>query len=326
MKRKCLALLACLFSLSAPSFAQQPIKLALGHGAAPDTPRHEACLRFAEIIKQKTGGRYEVHVAPSFQLGNNAAMLTSLRAGTMALSANGQGPTAVIIPEFSAIGLPFLFSSSEKAWKLIDGPIGKELAEKTAAKGIVMLGFWDNGIRHMTNSKHPIRTPADVKGLKFRISGDPMVLSIVQALGASGQDIKFSEIYAALKQGEVDGQENPLSNIASAKFYEVQPYLSLTGHTYSVMPFMMSKRYWDRMSSSDQKIFQEAANEITQMQRKLSKDADDKLLAELKAKGMKVDTIDRAQFMTATKPVYDQWLASPIGDFVKRVIEASKQQ
>ena len=325
MKRKCLALFICLATLAGTCFAQQPVKLNFGHGATPNTPRHEAALRFAELIKQKTGGRYEVNVAHSSQLGNDGAMLTALRAGTMGFSANGQGPTSVLVPEYSALGLPFLFATNEKAWKLLDGPIGKELAERTAAKGMIVLGYWDNGIRHITNSKRPIRTPADMKGLRFRTPADPMTTSIMQALGASAQELKFSEVYAALKQGEVDGQENPLSNVASAKLYEVQKYLSLSGHMYALTPFMMSKRYWDRLNAADQKLFQEAANEATQFQRKLSKEADDKLQAELKAKGMQIDTVDRAQFIAAMKPVYDSWLNGPTADFVKRVIEASKQ-
>lgn len=203
MKRKCLALLACLFSLSAPIRPATDQTRAGTRRAAPDTPRHEACLRFAEIIKQKTGGRYEVKrcaLVPARQQRRDAHLPACRNDGAFR---QWPRPHCSDHPRVFQRSGSFLFSSSEKAWKLIDGPIGKELAEKTAAKGIVMLGFWDNGIRHMTNSKHPIRTPADVKGLKFRISGDPMVLSIVQALGAGSQDIKFSEIYAALKQGEV---------------------------------------------------------------------------------------------------------------------------
>ena len=226
-----------------------------------------------------------MQVAHSAQLGDDAAMVTALRSGTLDMSANSQGAMANVVPEYAALGLPFLFSDIQKAWQLLDGPIGEDLAKRTAAKGMVVLGYWDNGIRHITNSKRPIKAPADVKGLKIRTPPDTMTVDIMQALGADTQQIKFAELYVALQQGVVDGQENPLANVASAKLYEVQKYLSLTGHKYEANPFVMSKRSWERLSPADQKVFTEAAAEATQLQRKLSKEADDKLAAELKAQG-----------------------------------------
>ena len=279
---------------------------------------------FAERVKEKTGGRYDVFVAHSAMLGDDAAMITALRSGSLDMSANSQGAISAAVPEYAALGLPFLFPAIEKAWTLLDGPVGKELAEKSAAKGMVVLGYWDNGIRQITNSKRPIKVPADVKGLKVRTPPDPVTVDIMQALGADAQQIKFAELYVALQQGVVDGQENPLTNIVSSKLYEVQKYLSLSGHKYEVTPFLIGKRAWERLPAADQKIFQDAAAEATQLQRKLSKEADDKLLVELKAKGVQVDSVDRAQFVAATKPVYDKWTTGPIGDFAKRVVEAAK--
>ncbi|HUD35070.1 MAG TPA: TRAP transporter substrate-binding protein DctP, partial [Variovorax sp.] len=138
------------------------------------------------------------------------------------------------------------------------------------------------------------------------------------------QQIKFSELYVALQQGVVDGQENPLTNIVSAKLYEVQKYLSLTGHKYETNPFLMSKRAWDRLSEADRKAFQEAATEATALQRQLSREADEKLAAELKAKGIQIETVDRQAFVAATRPVYDKWAAGATGDFVKRVVQQAK--
>jgi tripartite ATP-independent transporter DctP family solute receptor len=307
-------------SLALPALAQN-VKLTLGHGAAPGNPRHEAALKFAEIVKAKTSGRIEIQVAHSAQLGDDAAMVTALRSGTLDLSANSQGTVSTVVPEYAALGLPFLFSEVKQAWSLLDGPVGEELAKRTAAKNMVVLGYWDNGIRHVTNSKRPIKAPADAKGLKLRTPPDAMTVDIVQVLGADAQQIKFAELYVALQQGVVDGQENPLANIASAKLYEVQKYLSLTGHKYEATPFLMGKRSWDKLSPADQQVFKEAAAEVTQLQRKLSKEADDKLVAEIKGKGVQVDTVDRKAFIEATKPVYDKWSAGPSGDFVKRVVQ-----
>jgi tripartite ATP-independent transporter DctP family solute receptor len=310
--------LAAMLSVSAHA---QAVKLTLGHGAAPGNPRHEAAVKFAELVKAKTGGRIEIQVAPSAQLGDDAAMVTALRSGTLDISANSQGAVSTVVPEYSALGLPFLFSDIQKAWAVLDGPVGEELARRTAAKGMVVLGYWDNGIRHVSNNKRPIKTPADLKGLKIRTPPDGMTVDIMQALGADTQQIKFAELYVALQQGVVDGQENPLANVASAKLYEVQKYLSLSGHKYESNPFLMGKRSWDRLSPADQKIFQQAAAEATQLQRKLSKEADDRLVGELKAKGVQIDTVDRKSFIAATRPVYDKWNASPSGDFFKRVVQ-----
>jgi tripartite ATP-independent transporter DctP family solute receptor len=325
MKRRNIALvIGALMTTTSLAFAQTATKLTLGHGAAPGNPRHEAAVLFADKIKAKTGGRIEIQVAHSAQLGDDAAMVTALRSGTLDMSVNSQGAMANVVPEYAALGLPFLFTDIQKAWQLLDGPMGEELSKRTAAKGMVVLGFWDNGIRHVTNNKRPIKSPADIKGLKIRTPPDTMTMDIMQALGADAQQIKFAELYVALQQGVVDGQENPLTNIASAKLYEVQKYLSLTGHKYESNPFVMGKRSWDRLSPADQKIFMEAAAEATQAQRKLSKEADEKLATELKAKGVQIDTVDRKAFIEATKPVYTKWSTSPAGDFVKRVVQQAQ--
>lgn len=325
MKRRNIAVvIGALITTGSLAFAQAPTKLTFGHGAAPGNPRHEAAVKFAETIKARTNGRLEIQVAHSAQLGDDAAMITALRSGTLDISANSQGAMANVVPEYAALGLPFLFTDTQKAWQLLDGPVGEELSKRTAAKGMVVLGYWDNGIRHVTNNKRPIKTPADINGLKIRTPPDTMTMDIMQALGADAQQIKFSELYVALQQGVVDGQENPLTNIASAKLYEVQKYLSLTGHKYEANPFVMSKRSWERLSTADQKVFMEAAAEATQMQRKLSKEADEKLTTDLKAKGVQIDTVDRKAFVEATKSVYTKWAASPAGDFVKRVVQQAQ--
>lgn len=325
MQRRFLALAALALGAATLTAAHaQTTKLTLGHGAAPGNPRHEAAVKFADAVKARTGGRYEVQVAHSSQLGDDAAMVTALRSGTLDMSANSQGAVANVVPEYAALGLPFLFNDIQSAWKLLDGPIGEELAKRTAAKGMVVLGYWDNGIRHVTNGKRPIKAPADLKGLKVRTPPDAMTMDIMQTLGADAQQIKFSELYVALQQGVVDGQENPLTNIVSAKLYEVQKYLSLTGHKYETNPFLMSKRAWDRLSEADRKVFQEAATEATALQRQLSRDADEKLAAELRAKGIQIETVERQAFVAATRPVYDKWSAGATGDFVKRVVEQAK--
>ena len=311
-------------ALAAAAGAQaQAVKLTLGHGAAPGNPRHEAAVRFADLVKARTGGRIEVQVAPSAQLGDDAAMVTALRTGALDMSANSQGAVAAAVPDYAAYGMPFLFASPAAAFKLLDGPLGKELADRSAEKGMVVLGYWDNGIRQMTNSKRPITKAEDMKGLKMRTPPDAVLVDIMTALGADAQQIKFAELYVALQQGVVDGQENPLANIHASKLYEVQKHLALSNHQFQMTPFLMSKRSWDKLAEADRKALQDAAAEATALQRKLSQEADDKLLADLKAKGVQVTTVDKAAFAKATQPVVDKWLASPIAPYLKKVIAAA---
>jgi tripartite ATP-independent transporter DctP family solute receptor len=302
----------------------QAVKLTLGHGAAPGNPRHEAAVKMAEVVKAKSNGRIEIQVAPSAQLGDDAAMVTALRTGALDISANSQGAVANAVPEYAAFGMPFMFSSLEQVWKMLDGPLGKELADKTAEKGMVVLGYWDNGIRHMSNSKRPISKPEDLKGLKMRTPPDAVTVDIMQALGAEAQQIRFAELYVALQQGVVDGQENPLMNIHASKLYEVNKFISLTGHKYEMTPLLMSKRTWDRLSAADRTILMEAAAEATQLQRRLSKESDDKLIADLKARGVQINTVDKTPFAKATANVDDKWMATPIGPYLKKVIAATR--
>ena len=327
MKRRTfqIALLAFAAAAMLPGAVQaQATKLTLGHGAAPGNPRHEAAVRFADVVKARTSGRIEVQVAHSAQLGDDAAMVTALRTGALDMSANSQGALANAVPEYAAFGMPFLFSSPAQAFKVLDGPLGKELADRSADKGMVVLGYWDNGIRQMTNSKRPIARVEDMKGLKMRTPPDAVLVDIMQALGADAQQIKFSELYVALQQGVVDGQENPLANIQASKLYEVQKHLALTNHQFQLTPFLMSKRTWDKLSAADRKAVEEAAAEATALQRKLSAEADSKLLADLKAQGVQVTTVDKTAFAKATEKVTDKWLAGPIGPYVKKVVAATR--
>jgi len=313
--------------LTAAGLAQaQTIKLSLGHGSAPDNPRHIASLKFAELVKAKTNGQVEVTVSPSGQLGTDPALITAVRSCAVDITANSQGAFANVVPEYAAFGMPFLFSDLPSAWKTMDGPVGKELADKTAEKGMVVLGYWDNGIRHMSNSKRPLNVPEDMKGLKMRTPPDAVTVDIMTAVGAQAQQIAFTELYVALQQGVVDGQENPLVNIKSAKLYEVNKFISLTGHKYEMTPFVMNKRSFDALSEANKKAVMEAAAEATKLQRNLAQEADNKLEAELKSLGAVINRANKAAFEKATANVDDKWMASPIGPFVKKVIAAARSK
>ena len=314
------ALVAALACLSSAAFAQAALKMTLGHNAAPGNPKALGAIFFAEQMSKRSNGRITVQVAGAAQLGDDQTMLTALRTGTMDMSVNSQGPVSAVVPETAALGMPFLFSTLPQAWKVLDGPIGKELAQKFEAKNLVVLAWWDNGIRQTTNNKRAITKPDDLKGLKIRTPADPATVDLFQAMGASTQQINFSELYVAIQQGVVDGQENPLANIHSSKLYEVQKYLSLTHHKYESMPFLMSGITWKKLSEADRKLVMEVAAEAATFERKLMQESDDKLIGEFrKMPNVSINEPDLAPFKAATAKVWDKWEALPVGDFVKKL-------
>jgi tripartite ATP-independent transporter DctP family solute receptor len=310
--------------LSLPRGASAQTVMTLGHNAAPTNPRHVAALKFAELLKASSGGRLEVRVSPSEQLGNEQSLLTSLRTGAVDMTVNSQGSTSSLVPEIAALGLPFLFKTSAEAFKLLDGSFGEVMLPRFARVNMVPLGWWDNGIRHITNSKRPINVPDDLKGLKIRTPPDPMTIDIFQALGAATQQISFGELYVALQQGVVDGQENPLANIASSKIFEVNRFISLTAHKWECTPFLISQITWARLSTADKDLVKAAAAEAGKLQRGLMNDADVKFLAEFKANSaLSVNQADQEAFRKASAKVADEWRKKPFGDFVDQLVKAA---
>ena len=315
--------------LAAPAILRRPARaattLTLGHGAAPGNPRTVAAQEFTSLVGQKTGGEVTVNIAGSEQLGNDVAMLTSLRTGALDLTANSQGALSGLVPEVGALGLPFLFTDAAQAFRVLDGAVGEQLAEKLAGIGIISLAWWDNGIRHITNSKRPIEKPEDLQGLKIRTPADPMTIDIFRALGAATEQISFSELYVALQQGVVDGQENPLANIASAKIFEVNPFISLSAHKWECTPFLLSQIGAAKLNEAQRAAVQEAAVEAGAMQRGLMVEADKNHLAEFQANpALKVNEVDRSAFEAATAPVIAAWREKPFGDFVGQLVEAAR--
>jgi tripartite ATP-independent transporter DctP family solute receptor len=308
----------------APAFiksARAATTFTLGHGAAPGNPRSLGAIKFAELVSAKTNGAVTINVAGSEQLGNDVSMLTSLRTGVLDFTINSQGATGGIVPEINALGLPFMFADADAAYKVLSGTAGRQLAKALESKGLVVLDWWDNGIRHISNSKRPIHVPADLQGLKIRTPADAMTIDIFKALGAATEQIAFSELYIALQQGVVDGQENPLANIASSKIYEVTPYISLSAHKWESTPFFMSKMALARVGGPERAAINEAAKEAGELQRGLMREADGKYLAQFKADpSLKINEIDRAAFQKATSGVADAWKAKPFGDFVGHLI------
>ncbi|MEQ4618049.1 MAG: TRAP transporter substrate-binding protein [Corticimicrobacter sp.] len=306
--------------------AHAAVTLTLGHGAAPNNPRALASEHFAKLVQDKTSGAVRINIAGAEQLGSDAAMLTSLRTGVLDFSVNSQGATAAVVPELNTLGLPFLFRDPAHALATLNGPIGTTLAERLQARGLTVLDWWDNGVRHVTNSKRPIHAPTDLAGLKVRVPADAMLMDIFNALGASPEQIAFGELYLALQQGVVDGQENPLANIDSSKLYEVNPYISLTGHVWQSNPFLMARMTQGKVGQPELAAIQEAAREAGDMQRNLMREADEALaLAFRERSGVQVNEVDRPAFQQATIAIAENWKKKPFGDLVTQLLDAAAQ-
>ncbi|MEI2417889.1 TRAP transporter substrate-binding protein [Orrella sp. JC864] len=305
--------------------AHAAVTLTLGHGAAPGNPRAVAAEKFAELVAAKTQGAVRVNIAGAEQLGSDAAMLTSLRTGALDFSINSQGPVGNLVPEINALGLPFLFQTADQATQVLEGDVGQELAQRMEPAGMTLLSWWDNGIRHVTNSKRAVQTPADLKGLKLRVPSDVMLMDIFKALGASTEQIAFGELYIALQQGVVDGQENPLANIESSKLYEVNRYISLTGHVWQSNPFLMSRIARAKVGAPELQAIGQAAQEAGALQRQLMREADTQLLAKYRADtSLHVNEVDPAPFREATAPVVQAWRnRKGVGQFVSRLVDAA---
>lgn len=293
--------------LAAQSAAIEARTLRLGHGAAESNPRHQAALLFSERVNELSSGDLQINVSSNAQLGDDHQMLSQIRLGSLALSIGSQGALGTIVPEANMIGLPFLFSDVETAWRVVDGKAGQMLSDRALENGIVMLGYWDNGLRQITNNVRSIEHPQDMEGLKIRVPPDEMGNDIVAALGATPTPIDFSETYLALQQGVVDGQENPIANIHSQKFYEVQDYLSLTNHKYEVLPFMASAAVWNTLSDQEQTWVRQAAEAALTAQRDMMQTQQADQLADIRESGTTVTEIDANEFRDATRNVYSKW-------------------
>lgn len=315
-----LMLTAC-GALSPDASQDDSRRLLLGHGAAPGNPRSLAAEHFSERVAEKTDGRLEIQVLGSESLGSDSEMLLSVASGTLDMSVNSQGPFSSIVPEVNLVGLPFLFENSEHAYEVLDGEVGDILAEKAEDRGYHVLAWWDNGTRHITNSVRPIESPDDVQGLKIRTPNDPMTIDIFESLGASPTPMDFGELYLGLRQGAVDGQENPVVNIHSSSLHEVQDHLAYTGHKYELNPFVISTQTWATLSEKDQQLLTRLARDARDRQRQLMAEQTEEIEAEY-AESLETTEPDRAAFRDATQDVYATW-EEKHPEFYDRITEAA---
>ena len=290
------------FGLVAGAAAQTTMRISIS--VAQNSHQGIAIDTFAKEVEKRTQGRYKVQTFYNGALGGERESIEAVQLGTQELAFSSSGPVPNFVPETKILDVPFLFRDKAHARAVLDGPIGDELLKKFEPKGFKALAWAENGFRHMTNSKRSVNTPDDLKGLKMRTMENPVHIAAYKAFGIITTPMAFPEVFTALQQGTVDGQENPLPVIISAKFDQVQKHLSLTGHVYSPAIFVMNKGAFDKLSAADKQAFIDAAKEGTKANRARVDEDDAKGVADLRSKGMQVDTdVDKAAFVKALAPV-----------------------
>lgn len=288
--------------LACAAFAQTTMKISIS--TAQNSHQGVAIDTFAKEVAARTGGRYKVETFYNGALGGERESIEAVQLGTQELAFSSTGPVPNFVPETKILDVPFLFRDKAHARAVLDGPIGQELLAKFDAKGFKALAWGENGFRHMTNSKRDVKAPEDLKGLKMRTMENPVHIAAYKGLGIITTPMAFPEVFTALQQGTVDGQENPLPVIMSAKFSQVQKHLSLTGHVYSPCIFVMNKASFDKLSAADKTAFLEAAKVAVKANRDRVDQDDANGVKELRAQGMTViENVDKAKFVAMLAPV-----------------------
>lgn len=280
--------------------------------------------KFAELVQSRSGGRIKVNLYPGGVLGSDQANVSALQGGTLEMVTMNSGILASQVKEFGVFDLPFLFGNEKEVEAVVDGEFGKRMHAKLLDKGIVGLAYFELGFRHLTNNRRPIHKADDIAGLKLRVIPNQINVDWVTALGANPTPLPFPELYAALEQRAIDGQENPLTVIQANKFYEVQKYLTLTYHQFNPQSVMISKKFWDTLGPEDRKIIQDAAVEAARYQRTQARAQTATALEALKAAGMQVSELpptETAKLREKMKPVVAKH-AALIGEATVRELQA----
>lgn len=282
----------------------QTITLRASCSTAPTHPYSMGLAKFAELVEERTEGAVKIDIFSNAQLGDERANIEDLQMGTLDIAVSSTGPLGNFAEDFLILDLPYLFTDYEHAHAVLDGEIGDSLIAQLDNLGIVGGAFWENGFRQMTNSKHPINTPADCAGLKLRCMENQAHIAAFSALGMDPTPMAWSEVFTALQQGVIDGQENPIAVIYSNAVYEAQDYLAITNHVYSAAMILFSKNTMNKLTEEQQQILLDASKEVAAYERGLCEDSETEQIAEMESKGLQVTYPEIAPFQEALEGVY----------------------
>jgi len=285
------------------AFAQVEVKF--GHVGEPGSLFDLSAQEFAKRANAKLAGKAKVTVYGSSQLGGDSELLKKLKLGTVDLAL----PSTVMssqVPAFGVFEMPYLVKNRDHMAKIRDQVVVPTMLPIAEKAGYRIIGVWENGFRQITNSKHPINKPDDLKGIKLRVPGGTWRVKMFKAYGANPSPLALSEVFVALQTGVMDGEENPLAQIYPSRFYEVQKYLSMTGHVYTPA-YVTAGASWSRLPPDVQKVLADTAKEMQPEVYKIAAGLDDSLFTKLKAAGMQVNEADKDAFIKASKPIYDEF-------------------
>ena len=307
MKRGILVVcaLAFVFLFALPA-AYAAVELKLGHFGPENHPATIAAAQFAENVEKRTNGEIKIVVYPNNALGSPPEVLEQVIMGVIDMSLSGQDQIAKHVKLFDSVAIPFSMQGYEHADRILDGPFKEWAAPELEKIGLVYINSWEWGFRQITNSKRPILSPDDVKGLKIRTPPAMAYQAAMEALGANVLTIAFGELVMAMRQGVVDGQENPLGVIYDLKLYESQKYISIVNYLYSSMTHVVSKKVFDSLTEDQRKIIVEESDKARLLMRELVRKQEQEQIADMRAKGIRIDEPDLAPFQAAMGPAYEK--------------------
>jgi TRAP-type transport system periplasmic protein len=328
MRKTVLLLLSLAFViLGATSSSAQTLKIRFAGNMPAQNSNSRAMVVFKEEVEKLSGGKVQVDLFPAMQLGGAGENVDMVKSGTLFMAYAGAAYFVGYTPELGVLSLPFLFKDRETTHKIVTGPLGTELLKEMDKTGFIGLGFWDLGSRNMTNSKRPIAQPSDLEGLKIRLQPSKVMLASFRALGANPVAMDIKEVYSALKQGVIDGHENPFAFIRDHRMYEVQKYLSVTNHFYDVMVVAANKKAFLEQPKEIQDAMWKGVQKATAWQWEQAGKDDTAAFDELKAKGMTVNALTPAAakaFQQKTEAVYKESESSIGKKWIDRMLEANK--
>jgi tripartite ATP-independent transporter DctP family solute receptor len=305
-----------------PAFAQQKMVFKASDVHPLGYPTVEAIVRMGKKLEAETKGRLSIQMYPSMQLGGEKEMIEQAQVGALQIARISVGAMGPVVDELNVFNLPFIFRDEEHMRKVIDGPIGTEMLDKISANpktGLIALGWMDAGTRNVYSNK-PVTKPADLKGMKVRMMGNPIFVETMNAMGGNGVAMGFNELYSAMQTGVVDGAENNEPTVLAQNHYQVAKVFSRTGHLIIPEIFVFSKRTWDTLSKEDQALIKKLSRETQMEQRKLWDEKTALATDELKAKGLKFVDADKDSFYKATQPIRDKY-GEKYGVLLKRIAD-----
>lgn len=292
--------------------------LKLGTTVNEEDSFHVAATKFAELVEKGTNGAYKIEIYPNASLGDEPAMLESMQIGTLDAGIITSGPFVNFAADMGVLDMPFLFSSNEDVYKILDGDIGQELLGKLESANLKGLAYAERGFRNLTNSVRPVKTAADIAGLKIRVMENEVYTATFKALGVNAVPMAWSEALTALQQSTIDGQENPISVLHSYKLWETQKYCTLTRHAYASAIITMSLDVFNGLPADVQQVFLDAAQQAAEYERQWVADNEATQLQALKDGGMEViEDPDIASFQAAVQSVYDSY--PQYADYLNRI-------